>query len=470
LTLAAEGERAALLLGEAIDALPVDERELGIRLEAELYVAGYMSSQARRFVTLRAPRFQPDRERLETAGDRVMLGIEALEIAFTRGPAHEAVELAQHALSDGSLLADQTADANAFYAASCVLYYADAFAPSLQVFSSAVDDSLRRGSVRGAAMAAGWRAMTHQRRGNLADAEADARQLLDRWELVGPIGLLVGTVPVFETLLERGQLEAADRLLDASGLGGPLPATLLNALVLHPRARLRLEQRRLDEALADLEACGAFEEAWGIRTPAVTSWRATAALVHAALGERGTARDLAEEEVARARAFGAPRPLGIALRAAGLVADGPQGVELLRDAVRVLDPSGAEVEHARALVDLGSTLRRGGQRSEARGPLSAGLAKARRCGALALAARAHEELEASGVHQRKILLTGVEALTPSERRVAQMAADGMRNRDIAQALFVTVKTVEGHLTNAYLKLDLHAREDLARALAGGIGD
>ncbi|HEX8101055.1 MAG TPA: helix-turn-helix transcriptional regulator, partial [Solirubrobacteraceae bacterium] len=101
---------------------------------------------------------------------------------------------------------------------------------------------------------------------------------------------------------------------------------------------------------------------------------------------------------------------------------------------------------------------------DARAPLREGLDVARRCGGARTAARAHDELTASGVNQRRMLRAGVEALTPSERRIARMAADGMSNRDIAAALFVTVRTVETHLGHAYRKLDLRGRAGLAQAL------
>ena len=62
------------------------------------------------------------------------------------------------------------------------------------------------------------------------------------------------------------------------------------------------------------------------------------------------------------------------------------------------------------------------------------------------------------------LRIGVEALTPSERRIAQMAADGLTNMTIAQDLFVTLKTVEMHLTSTYRKLDISSRAQLADVL------
>jgi len=133
----------------------------------------------------------------------------------------------------------------------------------------------------------------------------------------------------------------------------------------------------------------------------------------------------------------------------------------------VLERSEARLEHARALVDLGAALRRSNRKAEAREPLRDGLAIARACGALPLAERAHDELVATGARPRKIVRAGADALTASERRVARMAADGMANKEIAQALFVTVRTVEAHLHHAYQKLEISSRGEIAEALGAG---
>jgi DNA-binding CsgD family transcriptional regulator len=138
----------------------------------------------------------------------------------------------------------------------------------------------------------------------------------------------------------------------------------------------------------------------------------------------------------------------------------------LREAVAVLAHSPARLEYARALVDLGAALRRGNSRSEARQLLRQGLELAHRCGASALVKLANEELAATGAHARTILLTGLDALTASERRVAHMAAEDLSNKEIAQALFVTVKTVEQHLSRVYRKLDISSRRQLGDALGG----
>ena len=139
---------------------------------------------------------------------------------------------------------------------------------------------------------------------------------------------------------------------------------------------------------------------------------------------------------------------------------------LLREAVEVAAASGAFIQHARALVDFGAALRRGNQRAEAREVLRKGAELAYRAGTAALVERANEELAATGARPRKDPVGGLYSLTASERRVAELAAQDKSNKEIAQALFVTVKTVEVHLSSAYRKLTISSRRELASALAG----
>ena len=175
--------------------------------------------------------------------------------------------------------------------------------------------------------------------------------------------------------------------------------------------------------------------------------------------------DLSDEELELARAFGAPRALGVALRAAGLVAGGAHGQDLLREAIEMLSEPRHPPRTGPRPADLGALLRRGNQRVEARHLLRQALDAAHRLGATALARQAETELRATGAKPRRVLLNGLEALTASERRIAELAADGLTNREIAQTLFVTARTVEGHLTNVFNKLDVNARTALPAALA-----
>ncbi len=235
--------------------------------------------------------------------------------------------------------------------------------------------------------------------------------------------------------------------------------------LLAARGRLRLAELRPAAALGNLLAAGDLFARLHVATPSAAPWRSDAALAQLALGARAEARTLAAEELALARAFNGPRTLGIALRAAGLAEGGRRGIELLRQAERVLERSGARLEHARAMADLGAALRRAGQRAESREILRPALDLAHRCGALALTERTRTELVAAGGRPRRLVLSGLDSLTPSERRAAQLAAAGLPNREIAQNLFITARTVEGHLTPAYQKLAITSREHLAAALA-----
>jgi DNA-binding CsgD family transcriptional regulator len=234
------------------------------------------------------------------------------------------------------------------------------------------------------------------------------------------------------------------------------------------RGRLRLAQGRAADALADFQACQALfgADAWGIpiRDTGYVHARSSAALALSRLGEHERACELAGAELADARVFGAPRALGIALRTAGLVRGGPEGLALLRDSVAALEQSPALLERARSLAELGAALRRSGQRTAARDPLARALELAARCGARPLAARARDELRAAGARPRRPWRTGVDALTPSELRVARLAADGRSNREIAGELYVTLKAIEGHLAHAYAKLGIEGRDQLPQAL------
>jgi ATP/maltotriose-dependent transcriptional regulator MalT len=200
--------------------------------------------------------------------------------------------------------------------------------------------------------------------------------------------------------------------------------------------------------------------------PAVSPARSALALALPD-ADRAEALSLVDEELALARASGLARPIGVALRAAGVLEGGEAGIEQLRESASLLEGSGARLEHARSLVELGAALRRNGRRSEARAPLALGMELADRCGAQRLVTLAREELTAAGGRPRRIATTGPAALTASERRVVEIAAQGASNPEIAQELFLSLKTIETHLSHAYSKLGLAgagARDRLGKVL------
>ncbi len=324
-----------------------------------------------------------------------------------------------------------------------------------------------RGEVAAVAGACAMRADAELRAGRLLDAEADAREALALAREHG-IGVVVpsASATLGEVLLEREGAEPALGVLAQRGVAGAeLPRGYTTHLLLHARGLARGGAGDLEGALRDLRACAEAHLAWGDRNPATLAWRSSLALALAAAGRGPEAAELVDEELRLARRFGAPRAIGVALRAGALV--GPPGRREagLREAVAALADSPARLEHARAVLDLGALLRRGGQRVEARAVLAVGLDAAHGCAATRLAARGRAELIAAGARPRRERLRGPEALTASERRVAEHAAQGLTNRQIAQALFVTTKTVEMHLGRVYGKLGIPGRAALAAGLS-----
>ena len=309
----------------------------------------------------------------------------------------------------------------------------------------------------------GWLAL---RLGDLAAAEVDARTALAASELRAPAlyRVLNGGVLV-NALVEQGELDAAEAAL--APFDREIESDYLAAALLRfGRGRLRIAQGRIDEGLADLLGVGELTTRALVTCPSYLPWRSEAALAYLLVGNHDKAEALADQELELAQAFAAPRALGFALRAAALVAGGQVGEARLRESVALLEHAGARLDLAWSLTELGALIRRANRRSEARELLRQALDTAYRLGARPLARRAETELRATGARPRRIVLTGLESLTASERRVAELAAQNLTNREIAQGLFVTSRTVEGHLTSVFRKLRLASRDELPAALAG----
>ena len=269
---------------------------------------------------------------------------------------------------------------------------------------------------------------------------------------------------LIEALIEEGDIEAADVALRTSGLADEIqPGMAVNDL-LEARGLLRIAQGKTRQGLDDLIEFGRRDELWGGGNPLASRWRSRASLAVATLGDGDAALQMALDDLGRARRWGAASGIGVALRAVALVEGGSASIGRLLEAAEVLERSPARLEQARVLTDLGAALRRANRRSEARDPLHKGLDLARRCCAHALVERASTELRAAGGRSSRPGTGGVQELTASERRVAELAADGQSNPEIAQALFVTRKTVETHLGHVYRKLGISGRADLRRAL------
>jgi DNA-binding CsgD family transcriptional regulator len=267
-----------------------------------------------------------------------------------------------------------------------------------------------------------------------------------------------------DALTNRGELDEAEAMLAELGIPEDVPRSGHMIFFLGARGWNRLARRDLEGARADFARLGDVMESFGMRNPAMVAWRSHLALPLVELERRDEALALAREEVELARAWGAPRAVGVALRVQGLAEGGETGTETLRESLAVLEGSSARLERARTLVELGSALRHEDERSEARELLQQGLELAHRAGAQPLVEHAQAELAAAGARPARVVLSGAESLTPNERRVAELAAEDMADKEIAEALFVTPRTVEVHLSTVYRKLGIGSRSELSEVL------
>jgi DNA-binding CsgD family transcriptional regulator len=459
LFLAHRPEEAMVDLTAVIDALPTSQREQGLRLQATRWAAVRGNVTVWRRLQETGERFVVTSRTPRTTGERLQVAMAAYDAARV-GTARDARELALQAFADGQLLEDPGPESGGFWIVPTVLLLAYADEDGEQVATAVIEWAKQNGSLPAFSMAARLRAYIYLRRGLLAEAEADATSAHEHPGL--PPGFPpYGSVALVNVLLSRGKLTEAAEVF-ARGVSEPVAAGHIRYL--QTRARLHTASQHPGQALEDLFACGRLEREWDMRTPAFSTWRADAAPLLAALGRGDEARALADEEFERCRAFGAPAPLGASLRTLGLIEQGDSGIELLEQSVAHLRRSSARLEHALALLELGAATRRAGRRADARKPLREALELAGACGADAVAVRAHDELVAAGARPRRDPTESRRNLTASELRVARMAAEGMTNREIAQALFLTENTIETHLRSVFRKLDIRSRSQLARAL------
>ena len=453
----------AMTLGYELlaQAAPADG-ELRLMLEGDLALIAQFSPQHAKAAI---ERLAPYAGRLTgaTRAERHILAALAFGAAHGRGTAPETAQLARLAFAGSTLADEHRPGTAALYLAAWALICADELDEAEQHFERALRNARARGWEGEYAAVAASHSQVLLRQGRLAEAETEALGTLGGQPHVLARAILLSAV--MHTMVERADPQTWQPFLAEHGLDGDLGDSAMGGMLLYARGHLWLAAGDARSARDDFQALGRRDELSGLHTPAIPSSTPQAlALLH--LGERDAAREVAADGLGGAQRWNTPSSLAYALRVSGLVTGGDDGIELLRESVAAVSDSQARLEHARSLAELGAALRRAGHRRDAREALRPALDIADRCGALRLAARAREELVASGARPRRTALRGRDALTPSERRVAQLAADGLGNREIAQALFVTLRTVEGHLTQTYSKLDIASRDELPAALAG----
>lgn len=410
------------------------------------------------------PRYRELAQRDEWAAHGLAALLAAI-MASRGAPTQEVLALVDRALDGGRLLAERV---GAWPPGQLLgaLVEVEALDRALAV-AAEVDEAGRRAGAPAARLAAiCFRAWVHARRGDLVSAEAEMVTILDLAAAAEmPMIVLTPIYFVQDAVLERPSLRPAAELVETLELDPVFMRTWTGAMLLQVRGRLRLAGQDQAAGIADLREVGRIATALQFG-PGFSGWRSALALGLPAR-DRTQALALAAEELELARASGLARPQGVALRALGVLEGSERGIELLRESVAALEGIEARLEQARSRVELGAALRRRQRRGDARPELEAGMDLARRCGAERLAARTREELRAAGGRPRRTARTGVDALTASELRVARLAQRGASNPEIAQELYVSLKTIETHLSHVYAKLGLSgrgARGRLAQAL------
>jgi len=331
------------------------------------------------------------------------------------------------------------------------------------VMDAAMERARREGHATRQGIIHAMRAVSALAQGSLDDAQVETETGLLLVEDQHFIAQLLVAVAL-TVHIERGELDAAAGLARSGEAIGIAEERTYVTEFITARGRLRIAQGQLEEGVADLLWCSQRLAERAAVWP--STWRAYAAPVLAALGDKQRAVQLAHEQLAAARRVGAPGALGMSLRTAALAIGGDEGLALLREAVAVLERSPARLELAHALADLGAELSRSGRRTEGRNAQRQAISLAGQCGAVALAESAMAGLHAGPGRRARIALTGPSALTAAERRVCRQVAEGQTNREVAQALFVTEKTVERHLSSAYQKLGIRSRFQLVSAIGG----
>jgi DNA-binding CsgD family transcriptional regulator len=464
---AARGRRreAAETIEQALRELdPTDERFA--RLLADYAAMGAFETGLRRRTLDLMDQWLRDSHAGRTPAERALLAQAGLRSAQEARNVADTAALARRAWGEEALLADEGPDGPSWLLVVWTQLLAQELPRAESYLDTVIAESRRRGALMAFATASYFRAETRLRLGRLVDAQADCEAALATRDMGWQRFPAAAVAAHARVLIERGLLEEAEtalgRVEDAS-----LEGTMELPWVLLARARLAFARRESADALRlALIAGELLSGEFGVRHT-ILPWRPLAAMAAIDCRQAPLATELIAEEESIAGQANLPVSAGRALRVRGRLESGERSRELLEAAATRFEQGSATLERAFALADLGAALRRGRQRVESREVLREALDLANGCDARLLATSIREELAASGARLRREVVSGVDALTPSERRVAGLAAGGMTNSEIAQSLFVTIKTVEFHLANTYRKLDIDGRASLADALGHG---
>lgn len=436
------------------------------RLVARMVMAGMLTGMPVHQMRQQVDRVLAQPPHVDTYEDRLSLAAEAVLMVFEGRDADTARELALRAAGDGALLADETSEGTATYMCSGALTWSSAFDHSQAMLTGAVEDAQGRGSSMAFATASSCRGHARMRMGLVTEAILDFEAALEQRSQGWNAYLAMVLGGLVECRIARGELDHAltfsaelEGLAHTADMTGAYATAALGDL-----AEAHGDHERAAQLYAEVGRLVADR----MDNPAILAWRSGRALALIRLGQGREAAELARENTVRARAFGAPYALAQALRTQAAVDPTVDRVGLLREALGVLEQTRALRLEAQIATDLAGmlVLLNGDQDTDEVVRL---LRKAEAHAAFQelrpLSDRVQRLLERIGEPVHRSSSDAINLLTVSERRVADLAASGMSNRQIAQQLFVTVKAVEWHLSNVYRKLGIRSRTRLPAVLA-----
>lgn len=395
---------------------------------------------------------------MSTEAGRRIGAASALDAALTRGPSEEVVGEAERVLRSTRL---EGMGMDAVESALLALTYSEQPQRAAPRCDELIEAARERQAPSRVARLRAIRAEISLRQGALPAAEAHARASL---ELIPPEAWGVTVGASVATLLTA--LIAMGRTDDAvAALNLPVPDGVMQSRFglhyLQARGRYRLSVGDHVGALGDFEACGELMGRWELDVPGLIAWRIDAAEACLLLRRRERAMELLAAQLSRCDARTTPRTHGNALRLVAAAGDPRRRPALLRQAADALRASGDRYSLARALAELTTVYHSLGESRRARVTGRQAWTLARECGAETLARSLAAE---SGERQPSAQRSVTDLLSDAEQRVAALVARGQSNREIAWKLFITVSTVEQHLTRTYRKLGISGRADLAAAV------
>ena len=463
---AGDSDGAAAVLNSVARDLGDARRDLRVALAAGLH-AVHRQTSAEDLNPAEGLAFDADELTGQTPGECALLVNLAMTEVLRAAPVERPLELVRRVLGSPVVAGVDGMASHTAVDAVSVLVLAERFEEGGRALDRITDAARSRGNAGVLLSALTVRSFLARREGRLASALADAREA---HTLAGDAGLgfyaRFAAAFVIDGLLDAGLVDEAEAVV-ASRDPDYSDDCQSNTLLLR-RARLRAAQGRVDEAIADYSEAGRRLSIAGMENPSFNPWRTELAMLIDA-DDHERALRLAADELEHARATGLPRGIArAALTTAGLAPPGERAA-LLRGAIVRAEALPDPLMGIQGRLALGAALLAAGQDEPARSELRDAMDMATRCGARALAAQARAALIAAGGRPRREALSGPGSLTPAERRVARLAADGLTNREIAERLVVVPRTVEMHLTAAFRKLAVESRDELAAALVPASG-